>query len=150
MKVLFLENVINVAKKGDIKEVSPGYAANMLIPKGLAKELTPQAEKEYKDQIKKDQKHRQELIENRHKIAEKLQGIKLEFQVKTGAGDKVYGGIGEKDIIRKIKAQYKVELGKKHIFLNDGHIKKLGETQAFIKLGKDAKAKIFITLFAEK
>lgn len=150
MKVLFLEHVINVAKKGDIKEVSAGYAANMLIPKGLAKELTPQAEKELKEQVKKDQKHRQELIENRHKIAQQLNGQKFEFQVRTGVGEKVYGGIGEKDIIRKIKAKFKIELGKKHISLNDGHIKKLGETQVFVKLGKDAKAKLFITLTPEK
>lgn len=150
MKVLFLEHVINVAKKWDIKEVSAWYAANMLIPKWLAKELTPQAEKELKEQIKKDQKHRQELIENRHHIVEELTGEKFEFRVKTGAGDKVYWGIWEKDIIRKIKSKFKIELTKKHINMPDGHIKKLGETQVYIKLGKDAMAKIFIILTAEK
>ena len=57
MRVLFLKHVINVGKPWEIKEVKPGYAANMLFPQWLAIELTPEAEKKHKEKIKKDEKH---------------------------------------------------------------------------------------------
>ena len=144
MKVLFLKHVINVWKEGEIKEVKPGYAANMLFPKGLAIELTPQEEKKYKEKLKRQDKHLRELIENRHNIAEKLTWWKLEFSLKSWWWWKVYWGIWEKDILYKIKQNYKIELSKKHIYMPDGHIKKLWEEYIYVKLWKDAMAKMTI------
>jgi len=149
MKVLFLENVLHVGKKGDIKEVKPGFAQNMLFPKKLAVELTEQAEKQLKDKLKKEEAHKRELIENRHNIVEKLNNKKLEFKLKTDWKNKVFGWIGEKDIIAEVKKLFKLELTKKHIELPGGHIKKLWESQVFIKLGKDAMAKMFVIITAE-
>lgn len=150
MKVLFLKHVINVWKEWEIKEVKPWYAANMLFPKWLAIELTPEAEKKHKDKLKKDQKHRMELIENRHDISEKLNWEKLNFSLKTWSNWKVYWGISEKDIIEFVKKKFKIELTKKHIDMPDGHIKKIWEHQIYIKLWKDAMSKIFIIVNEEK
>lgn len=144
MKVLFLEHVINVWKPWEIKDVKPWYAANMLFPKKLAIELTPQAEKEHKAKLKREENHKRQLIEDRHRISETLNGQKFEFTLKTWANDKVYGGVWEKDIIREIKKKFKIELTKKHIDMPDGHIKKLWVATCFVKLWKDAMAKIFI------
>jgi large subunit ribosomal protein L9 len=90
MKVLFLEHVINVGKKGEIKEVKPGYAANMLFPKKLAIELTPQEEKKHKEQLKREEQHKRELIENRHNISEILNGKVFTFALRTSANGKVF------------------------------------------------------------
>ena len=144
MKVLFLENVLHVAKKGEIKEVKPWFAQNMLFPKKLAVELTPKTEKELKEKIQKEERHKRELIENRHNIAEKLNNKNLNFKLKTDKSWKVFWWIWEKDILREIKKQFKLELAKKHIDLPDGHIKKIWESQVFIKLWKDAMAKMNI------
>ena len=150
MKVLFLENVLHVAKKWEVKEVKPGYAMNMLFPKNLAVELTPAVEKKFKDQLKKDDAHRRESLENRHNITELLDGKVFHFSLRTGTNDKVYGWIGEKDIIKEIEKKHKLELTKKHILLpNDHHIKSLWEHQVHIKLGKDAQAKIKIIIKAQ-
>lgn len=146
MKVLFLKHVVNVGKEWEIKEVKPGYAANMLFPKWYAIELTAQAEKQYKSKLKKEETHKREMIENRHNLSEILNHVKLEFTLKTWANHKVYGWIWEKDIITEIKKKYKIELSKKHIEMPDGHIKKLWENQIFIKFGKDAMAKVFIII----
>lgn len=146
MKVLFLEHVLHVWKKWEIKEVKPGYAANMLFPKKLAVELTPQVEKQMLEKQKKEEKHRQELIENRYEIVETINMKKFGFKVKTWENWKVYWWIWEKDIISEIRKKYKLHLTKKHIDMPDGHIKKLWETQVFVKLWKDAMAKIFIVL----
>jgi len=149
MKVLFLKHVVNVWKEWEIKEVKPGYAVNLLFPQWLAVELTPEAEKKYKDKLKKQEIHKRELVENRHNISDRLNWQKLVFTLKTGANKKVYWGIWEKDIILEIKRKYKVELSKKHIDLPDWHIKKLWETQIYIKLWKDSMAKLFITVNEE-
>ena len=144
MKVLFLEHVINVWKKWEIKEVKPGYAANLLFPKKLAIELTSAAEKTHKEQLKKEDNHKRQLIEDRHKISESLNWNKYEFSLRTWANSKVYWWIWEKDILREIKRKNKIELTKKHVDMPDGHIKKLWESQVYIKLWKDAMAKILI------
>jgi large subunit ribosomal protein L9 len=146
MKVLFLKHVINVWKEGEIKEVKPGYAANMLFPKWYAIELTPEAEKQHKAKLKREEAHKREMIENRHNLSEILNQKRLEFTLKTWANHKVYWGIWEKDIIAEIKKKFKIELSKKHIEMPDGHIKKLWENQIFIKLGKDAMAKMFVVI----
>lgn len=146
MKVLFLKHVINVWKPWEIKEVKPGYAANMLFPKGYAIELTPQAEKQHKEKLKREQKHKTNLIENRHNISEELNWKTLQFYLKTGSNSKVYGWIWEKDIIDSIKKKFKIDLTKKHVDLPDGHVKKLWEHQIFIKLWKDAIAKLNVTV----
>jgi len=146
MKVLFLKHVVNVGKEWEIKEVKPGYAANMLFPKWYAIELTPAAEKQHKAKLKKEETHKREMIENRHNLSEILNHQKLEFTLKTWANHKVYGWIWEKDIIAEIKKRYKIELTKKYIEMPEGHIKKLWESQIFIKLWKDAMAKVFIVI----
>lgn len=149
MRVLFLKHVVNVWKPWEIKEVKAGYASNMLIPQGLAIEYTAEVERKHKEKQRKEEKNRQMLIEDRHKIVENLTNQKLEFKVKTGTNHKVYGWIWEKDIIAEIKKKFKIELTKKHIDMPDWHIKKIWETQIYIKLGKDAIAKIFVIIKEE-
>ncbi len=150
MKVLFLKHVVNVWKEGEVKDVKPGYAANMLFPKGLAVEFTPQLEKSMKAKQKKEETHRRELIENRFKIADTLNMQKFEFVVKTWENHKVYGAIWEKDIAREVKKKFKINLTKKHIDMPDWHIKKLWENTVFLKFWKDAVSKVFIILKEEK
>ncbi len=142
MKVLFKKLVVNVGHPWDIKEVKPGYAMNCLFPQWLAVELTPTVEKKMKQNLKIQDKHNRELIENRYKIAEELNWKSLNFTLKTWSNGKIFGWIGEKDIIREVKKLYKIDLSKKHVNLQEGHIKKLWETFVYIKLWKDAMAKM--------
>jgi len=150
MKVLFKKHVVNVGHPGEVKEVKSWYATNCLFPQGLAVELTPSVEKKLKAEIKSKNKHDKELVENRHNIADQLNWKKLDFYLKTGANWKVFWWIGEKDIIKEVKNKLKIELTKKHIDLPWGHIKKLGETFIYIKLWKDAMAKITANVLASK
>jgi large subunit ribosomal protein L9 len=149
MKVLFLKHVVNVGKPWEIKEVKTGFAVNMLITKWFAIELTPEAEKIHYEKLKKDEKYKMSLIEWRHEIAEELNWKTLEFALKTGNNGKVYGWIGEKDIIDVIKKRFKIELSKKHIDMPDWHLKKTGEHIIYIKLWKDSMAKMVIKVKAE-
>lgn len=142
MKVLFKKHVVNVGHPGDIKEVKPGYALNFLFPQGLAVEATPAILKREKDSLKKEDAHNREMIEERHNMAQALNGKKISFTLQTTDAWKVYGGIGEKEIIDAIKKAYKIIVTKKHIDLPNGHIKKIGESFIYIKFWKDAMAKV--------
>ena len=148
MKVLFKKHVVNVGKVWEIKEVKPGYAQNFLLPQGHAVELTDAVLKKMKQAGQKDEAHRRELISDRHDIVEKLNGKSLTFSLTSGANGKVYWGIGEKDILTEITKVYKVTLAKKHISLMDWHLKKLWEHDVYIKLWKDAMAKMKVELIA--
>lgn len=149
MKVLFKKHVINVGKPGEVKEVKPGYAQNFLFPQGHAIEYTPAVAKNMKATQRKDEAHRRELVENRHSLVEILNGKWLNFSLKSGGNNKVYGGIGEKDIIAAVKKQFKIELTKKHIQLMDGHLKTLGQHDVYVKLWKDAMAKMQVEIHTD-
>ena len=149
MRVLFLKHVVNVGKPWEIKEVKAWYASNMLIPQGLAIEYTAEVEKQQKQKKKIEENNRQMLIEDRHKIIEQLTNQKFDFVAKTWVNQKVYGWIWEKDIIAIIKKKFKIELTKKHIEMPDWHIKKIWESIVYVKLWKDAMAKIFVNLKSE-
>lgn len=145
MKVLLLENVTNIWKKWDIKEVKPWYAANCLFPKNLAVELTAWEEKKLKDKMKKVESHRLELLENRHSIVDIINWKTIKFEMKVSNTGKVFWWIGEHDIIVELKKQYKVDLAKKHIDMwADGHIKKIWKRIVFIKVWNDAIAKVTV------
>lgn len=146
MKVLFLQLVPNVGHVWEVKEVSDSYAANFLIPKKLAKKLSPEDEKKLAEQQKKQEAQRVELIQNRHKIVEQLNGQSFDFQAKIGENGKMFGSIAEKDIIQEIKKKFKIELQKKHIVMHGWHIKKLGSENVYVKLSEDSMAKIIVNV----
>ena len=102
MKVLFLQNVVHVARAWEIKDVKVWYAQNMLFPKKLAVELTAQLEKELKEKKIREEKHKRELVENKHHILEMLNNQKFLFKLKTDSSWKVFGSVWEKDVIKKI------------------------------------------------
>ncbi len=149
MKVLFKKHVVNVGHPWEVKEVKPWYAQNFLFPGWYAVEATPSVLSAIKQQGKKEDKHVRELIEKRHEIAQVLNGKKIHFTLKTSENGKVFGWIWEKEIISVIKKEYKVEITKKHISLPSGHIKKIGESFIYIKLWKDAQAKITAVVEAD-
>lgn len=146
MKVLFLQLVPNVWHAWEIKEISDSYARNFLIPKNLAKKLTPEEEKRFLQEQKKKEESRRNLIENKHKIIETLNYKVLDFKAKTGENGKMFGWFGEHDIIEKIEREFGIKLEKKHIHMPDGHIKKLGKKDIYIKLWAESIAKITINV----
>lgn len=133
MKVILKENVKSIGKKDEIVNVSDGYARNFLFAKDLAVEATPGNLS--KLQTKKDSAAFKKNAEKEEaeKIAEKLSKITLEFQVKAGENDKIFGGISSKEIAEKLDKDYKIKVDKKKIDLKEP-IKILGIKRVDIKL----------------
>lgn len=98
MEVIFIKDLKNQGKKGQIKNVKDGYAENFLIKNGYAvkktKENIAKLNHEQEKKAKEDQENKKKAIE----LKEKLSKVVLEFKVKTGAGDKVFGSISIKQI----------------------------------------------------
>lgn len=148
MKVIFLKDVKNQGKKGEIKEVKDGYGMNFLIKNGYAVQATGTGV----NRLKKEQAEAA-LQENLHikeceSLKEKLENIVVEIPVKTGVQDRVFGSITNKQIATELKKKgYNVD--KKEIEI-DGSITSLGVHQVNIELHKKVKATIKVKLIKRK
>ncbi len=149
MKVLLLKNVLHIWKAGDIKEVKPWFAGNMLFPKNLAVEFTKAEEEKYKRSLQKKEQWRMHLIEKKHEIIEMLNWQKFEFTLRW-TEKKVFWAVAEKDLLAQIKKKFKLNLTKKNIYLPDWHLKKVGEHMIFIKITEKEMAKVFVIINSEK
>ena len=144
MKVIFLKVLKGQGKKGDIKEVKDGYAQNFLIARGFAEKLTEQSLGKYKREKKQEAALDQEMRNQAEELKEKLKDIKISFKVKTGAGDKVFGSVSQKQIKDELeKLGYKID--KKQIEL-DHSISALGFHDVKINLYKEVFIKIKVQL----
>lgn len=133
MKVILTADVKNQGKKGDIVEVSDGYARNMLIKKNLGVEATPKAINDLKLRKQNDDKVAKENLEKAREFAKEIEGWKIETKVKTGEGGKTFGSVSSKEIASAVKEQYGKTIDKKKIVL-DEPIRSLGTYDVKLKL----------------
>lgn len=133
MKVILLDNIKGVGKKDEVINASDGYARNFLLPKKLAVEAN--AENMSKLKNKQDSaQHKKDVEKDKaEEIANKLKDITVNIKVKAGDNGRIFGGVTSKEIAENLKAQYKIDIDKKKIVLNDT-IKNLGVFNISIKL----------------
>ena len=137
MKVIFVQDVKGSGKKGEVKEVSDGYARNFLIGKGLAVEATA---KNLSDQHKADVA-KQEAIDN----AAKIKGKSVTIKGKAGAGGKLFGAVTAGHVADAIAEQLGVKVEKKKVTLNM-EIKAFGGYTAEVKLYPGISEKITVSV----
>lgn len=133
MKVILLEDVKSLGKKGEIVNVSDGYARNMILPKKLGLEATSKNLNDLKLQNQHAEKVAQENLEAARNFAEDLKDKKVEVKMKAGEGGRTFGSISTKEIAEAAKKQLGLELDKKKMILKDP-IKSLGTYEVQIKL----------------
>lgn len=144
MKVILLQDVKKQGKKDDIINVSDGYANNFLIKNGLAVPVTKTSKNILDNKLEDNRKKEEAFIKECEEIVKKLEGKQLDFTVKTGAMDKVFGAISTKSISDKLK-EMGYSIDKKQIHL-DSPIDVLGITKVEIELHKKVKFEININL----
>ena len=133
MKVIFMQDVKGQGKKGEIKNVSDGYAKNFLIPKGAAIEATAANLNDLKGKndsikFKKDTEE-----DNAKKLADKLKDLAVKISAKCGDNGKLFGSITSKDLSEELKKQHNIEIDKRKFNMPDA-IKSSGEFNISIKL----------------
>ena len=126
MKVILNQDVKAQGKKGDIINVSDGYARNFLLPKGLATQADNQALHLLKDQKDKEARRKNVEEEAAKNIAEKMKSITVTIKAKAGAGGKLFGSITSKDVAEQLLKQTKINVDKRKLDISEG-IKTLGE-----------------------
>lgn len=134
MRVILLSDVKGSGKKGDIVNVSDGFAKNFLFPKKLAKDASAQALKEL-DDAKKSLERQNEI---KKKQAEEIKDLLNERTVKIvrkgGEDGKLFGAVTSKDIAAQIKADFGVEIDKHKIVLENSSMKQFGSSKFSIKI----------------
>ena len=133
MKVILLEDVKSLGKKGQIVNVSDGYARNLLLPKKQGVEATGKNMNDLKLQKAHEDKVAQENLDAAKAFAEELKGKQVDVGIKVGEGGRTFGSISAKEIAEAAKAQLGYELDKKKLQLS-APIKELGTTMVPIKL----------------
>ena len=133
MKVILLDNIKGVGKKDEIINSSDGYARNFLFPKKLAVEANNENMNKLKAKKQSEQYKKDVEKENAQKIAKQLDEIILNIKVKAGENGKIFGGVTSKEISEELKKQYKIDVDKKKIVLNE-NIKNIGSFDINIKL----------------
>ena len=132
MKVILLEDVKALGKKGQIVNVSDGYARNMIIPKKLGLEATPKNLNDLKLQKANAEKVAQENLEAAQAFAKDLETKEIILTLKVGEGGRTFGSVSTKEISEAAKAQLGLEIDKKKLQL-PSPIRNLGVTQVPVK-----------------
>ena len=149
MKVVFLEDVPNIAKAGDVKEVADGYGRNFLIPKKLAAlvrpEITSRLEAQRREQTKKQAKMEAELA----RMADQLEGKEIILKAKAGAKERLYGRVTSADIAAALERTTGITVDKRKIELAEP-IRELGSFDVAIRLAKDVIPKIKVIVGEEE
>lgn len=144
MKVIFLKDLKNQGKKGEIKEVKDGYGKNFLIKNGYAVMATETGLKRLNDENEQMRQKEQEIIKSCKQIKEKLEKLTLKFKVKTGSQDRVFGTVSTKMISEELKKQG-FSIDKKTIKL-DNQLSTLGFHDVKIELHKEVIANLKVEL----
>ena len=141
MKVILLQDVKALGKKGELVEASDGYARNFLLPKKLAKEANAQAMNEYKNaENSKNYKIATEKAQA-ESYKKMLEGKKFKMTAKAGQGGRLFGSITAKEVSEEIKKQYNIAVDKRKVVL-ECDIKEFGTYKAEVKLYTGISAKI--------
>ncbi len=145
MKVILLADVKALGKKGDVVEVSDGYARNMLLPKKLGVEATDKNKNDLKLQKAHEEKVAAQKLAEAEAMAGDLDKIKITVTMKAGENGKVFGSVSSKEIAQAAKDQHNVELDKKKIQLEEP-IKSFGEFTVPIKLHSKVTGKLHVVV----
>lgn len=143
MKVILLQDVKSLGKKGDIVEVNPGYARNFVLPKKLGVEATPQAMNELKLKNQNDAKVAAENLAEAKALGAKLSESSVTAEIKMGEGGRAFGSVSSKEISELLKKQLNLAIDKKKIQLKDP-IKGVGSYKVAVKLHPEVTTELLV------
>lgn len=147
MKVVLLEDVKGQGKKGELVNVSDGYARNFLFPKKLAKEANSQILNEIKNKQEAEKFKKAEDKKAAASLAERLKDVVVIFKSTGGADGKLYGAVTAKDISDKLNADFGISVDKRKIVISE-NIKAVGSYTLDVKLYPEISAKLNVVVEA--
>lgn len=148
MKVILNQDVKSLGKKGDVVEVSDGYARNFILAKKLGVEANSSNLNDLKLKKANDEKVAQQQLEDAREFAKVIESKKVVLKIKQGEGGKTFGSVSSKEIAAAAKEQHDMELDKKKIVLKDP-IKSVGLFQVPVKLHPKVTASLQVSVEEE-
>lgn len=148
MKVILLENVKSLGKKGEIVNVNDGYARNFILPKKLGVEATGKNLNDLKLQKNNEKKVAQENLDAAKELAAELSAGKVELAIKVGEVGRTFGSVSSKEIAVAVKDQMQLDIDKKKIQLKES-IKSLGTHIVTVKLHPEVSAELKVVVKEE-
>lgn len=148
MKVILLENVKSLGKKGEIVNANDGYARNFILPKKLGVEATGKNLNDLKLQKNNEKKVAQENLDAAKELAAELSAGKVELAIKVGEGGRTFGSVSSKEIAVAVKDQMQLDIDKKKIQLKES-IKSLGTHIVTVKLHPEVSAELKVVVKEE-
>ena len=148
MKVILLENVKSLGKKGEIVNVNDGYARNFILPKKLGVEATGKNLNDLKLQKANEEKVAKEVYEAAQAFAKDLETKEIILTLKTGEGGRTFGSVSSKEIAVAVKDQMQLDIDKKKIQLKES-IKSLGTHIVTVKLHPEVSAELKVVVKEE-
>ena len=143
MKIILLQDEKKLGKKGDIIEVSEGYARNFVLPKKIGVEATPKNLNDLKLQKANAEKVAAQQLAAAKELAEKLGAASVTLSIKAGDNGKAFGSVSGKEIAKAITDQLKLDVDKKKLVLPEP-LKTFGTHEVPVKLHKDVTAKLAV------
>ena len=143
MKIILLQDEKKLGKKGDIVEVSEGYARNYIIPKKIGVEATAQNRNDLKLQKAHQEKLAKEQLDAAKALAAEIESKQVIVKMKAGEGGRTFGSISSKEIAAACKEQNGIELDKKKIQLQE-NLKSFGSYEVTVKLHSQVSAKLAV------
>ena len=147
MKVIFIKDMKGQGKKGQVKEVSEGYAQNFLLPRGIARPATDGNMKTLDNQKAAEDRRKQEEKAEAEALAKKLEAEVTELKAKSGEGGRLFGALTSKQIAEALAAKG-LKVDKRKIEL-DEPIRTLGVTQVTVKVHPEVKATLKVQVTEE-
>ena len=148
MKVILKEDVKSLGKKGEIVEVSDGYARNFILKRNKGVEANAKNLNDLKLKKANDDKVAKEQYDAAKELGKKIEAGKVEMSIKTGEGGKAFGSISSKEIAAEVKTQMDLEIDKKKIVLKES-IKALGTFKVQVKLHPKVTAELTVNVTEE-
>ena len=145
MEIILIKDVEKLGYANDIVKVKAGYANNFLIPQGYAKAATASAKKVLAENLKQRAHKDAKILADAQALAEKIANLPLSFTVKAEEG-KIFGSITSADVAEALAAKG-IEVDKKNISVDA--IKTVGEYKAVVKLHREVKAEVSLSVAAE-
>lgn len=146
MEIILKQDVENLGNRDQIVNVKPGYANNCLIPQGLATIATTSAKKVLAEKIKQQAHKEAKVIADAQVVADKFNGLTVAIVVKAAEGGKIFGSVTSAQVAEAIEAKG-LTIDKRNVIVDT--IKAIGEYKAIIKIYKDIKAEVSISVTAQ-
>lgn len=143
MKIILLQDEKKLGKKGDVIEVSEGYARNYILPKKIGMEATAKNMNDLKLKKANEDKIAQKLLEEARDLAARLEEKTVVVKIKAGEGGRAFGSVSTKEIAAAYKEQHDLDIDKKKIQLPE-NLKSFGSYEVIAKLHPQVAAKLTV------